>query len=102
MSRIAPCASCVPCAPGSLLAAAWLVLATGAAAGSALARGDAAWARRAEGEESGRPQPGPILEAVSAYEEALASKPEDLEAHWKLLRAFYFAGYFAAERKEAS
>ena len=61
-----------------------------------LARGDAAWARRAAGERDGLPQPGPIGEALRAYESALAQRPDDLEARWKLLRALHFAGDFAA------
>jgi len=32
-----------------------------------MARGDSAWARRAEGEREGRPLPGPILEAERSY-----------------------------------
>lgn len=60
-----------------------------------VARGDAAWARRAEGEREGRPLPGPIREALEAYEAALAASPDDLEARWKLLRALHFAGDFS-------
>jgi tetratricopeptide (TPR) repeat protein len=62
-----------------------------------MARGDSAWARRAEGEREGRPLPGPIREAVRSYESALTSRPESLEARWKLLRALHFAGDFASE-----
>jgi tetratricopeptide (TPR) repeat protein len=65
-----------------------------------IARGDAAWERRAEGAREGRPQPGPIREAESAYERALEVGPESLEAHWKLLRALHFAGDFAQPEKE--
>ena len=65
-----------------------------------IARGDAAWARRAEGEREGRPLPGPILEAVRSYESALSARPESLEARWKLLRALHFAGDFAAPDEE--
>jgi tetratricopeptide (TPR) repeat protein len=61
-----------------------------------LARGDSAWDRRAMGEREGRPLSGPILEAVSAYERALAANPRSLEARWKLLRALHFAGDFAS------
>jgi tetratricopeptide (TPR) repeat protein len=67
-----------------------------------IARGDAAWARRAEGEREGRPLPGPIREAVSSYEDALSARPESLEARWKLLRALHFAGHFAARGEEES
>jgi tetratricopeptide (TPR) repeat protein len=65
-----------------------------------LARGDSAWARRAEGERDERPLPGPILDAVRSYESALTARPESLEARWKLLRALYFAGYFAFQDEE--
>jgi tetratricopeptide (TPR) repeat protein len=67
-----------------------------------IARGDAAWARRAEGEREGRPLPGPILEAVRSYESALSTRPESVEARWKLLRALLFAGDFAAPGEEES
>jgi tetratricopeptide (TPR) repeat protein len=67
-----------------------------------IARGDSAWARRAEGEREGRPLPGPIREAVSSYEDALSARPESLEARWKLLRALHFAGDFAARGEEES
>jgi tetratricopeptide (TPR) repeat protein len=59
-----------------------------------LARGDAAWARRAEGERDGLPLSGPIRAAMEAYEAALTARPDDLEARWKLLRALHFAGDF--------
>lgn len=62
-----------------------------------VARGDSAWARRAEGEREGRPLPGPIREAVRSYESALTSRAESLEARWKLLRALHFAGDFASK-----
>jgi tetratricopeptide (TPR) repeat protein len=65
-----------------------------------VARGDSAWARRAEGEREGRPLPGPIREAVRSYESALTARPESLEARWKLLRALHFAGDFASEDHE--
>lgn len=65
-----------------------------------VARGDSAWASRAEGEREGRPQPGPIRNAVSFYESALAARPESLEVRWKLLRALHFAGDFAPSGKE--
>jgi tetratricopeptide (TPR) repeat protein len=62
-----------------------------------LDRGDSGWERRAEGEQEGRPLPGPIFESVSAYELALAARPDQLEARWKVLRSLHFAGEFAAE-----
>jgi len=71
-----------------------------AAVADDVARGDSAWARRAEGERDGRPLPGPILEAVRSYESALGARPESLEARWKLLRALHFAGDFASQDEE--
>jgi tetratricopeptide (TPR) repeat protein len=59
-------------------------------------RGDAAYARRADGALAGRADPRPIREAVRAYEAALAAEPDRLETRWKLLRALYFEGDFAA------
>jgi len=69
-----------------------------AAAGveEALARGDAAWTRRAEGSRGGRAAAAPIAAAVAAYEEAVKSAPTSLEAHWKLLRALWFQGEYVA------
>jgi tetratricopeptide (TPR) repeat protein len=67
-----------------------------------IARGDSAWARRAEGEREGRPLPDPIREAVRSYADALSGRPESLEARWKLLRALHFAGDFAARVEEES
>lgn len=66
-----------------------------------LAQGDAAWARRAQGQQGGRPQAGPADQAIAAYERALKSDPADLDAAWKLLRALHFKGdYFARTREE--
>ncbi len=65
-----------------------------------LAAGDAAWSRRAQGAQGGRPQPGPIAEAVAAYEKALRADPANLDAAWKLLRALHFQGDYAARTNE--
>jgi len=61
---------------------------------AAIARGDAHWSSRAEGEGDGRAVDGPIRGALQAYEDALGSRPAALEAYWKLLRALHFAGEF--------
>lgn len=66
-----------------------------------LARGDAAYARRGEGQRDGRAAPEPISEAVSAYEAALEAAPQDLEAAWKLLRALFFQAEYAAPDEAA-
>lgn len=68
---------------------------------AAMARGDEAWARRAEGQDRGRAVAGPIDEAIAAYEEALAASPENLEVMGRLLRAIYFKGDYTAGEVEA-
>jgi tetratricopeptide (TPR) repeat protein len=82
---------------GGVVLAALVGLGSLAAHADEVTRGDSAWAHRAEGERDGRPLPGPIREAVRSYESALTSRPESLEARWKLLRALHFAGDFAYE-----
>jgi tetratricopeptide (TPR) repeat protein len=62
-----------------------------------MARGDAAWQRRAEGARGGRAAAGIPAAAVAAYEEALRAAPHDLEVHWKLLRALWFLGEYVAD-----
>jgi len=63
---------------------------------SAEARGDAAWARRAEGfAAGGRVAPGPAAEAVAAYEEALAAQGPAPRLAGKLVDALWFRGHFA-------
>ena len=57
-----------------------------------MARGDAAYLRRAEGHTGAVAQAEPVGEAISAYEELLTQDPENLEARWKLLRSLYFQG----------
>ncbi len=83
-----------------LLLALLPVLGAAQPGGDALARGDAAWARRAEGHDGARAAAGPIAEAVAAYAEALEGRPDDLETRAKLLRALYFQGDYAAQEKE--
>jgi tetratricopeptide (TPR) repeat protein len=67
-----------------------------------IARGDSAWASRAEGERAGRAQPDRIRDAVDFYESALDQRPESLEARWKLLRALHFAGDFGPSGEAAA
>ncbi len=60
-----------------------------------IARGDAAWERRSEGyDPNGYARLEPVLESIAAYENALEADPDALEAHWRLLRAWFFAGEF--------
>jgi tetratricopeptide (TPR) repeat protein len=77
--------------PGALVAG--LLLLAAPATGD-LARGDAAWERRAEGARGDVAASEPVGAAIDAYEEALAAAPESLEARWKLVRALHFAGDF--------
>jgi tetratricopeptide (TPR) repeat protein len=65
-----------------------------------IAAGDAAWARRAEGHQGDRALPGPVNEAVAAYERAVKEQPDRLEGAWKLLRALHYKGDFATQSKE--
>lgn len=89
------------CAGGVLGVLVLLPAGSPASPGSeAVARGDAAYARRAEGQEDGRPVAGPIDEAIAAYEEALEREPSSLEAAWKLLRALYFKGDFTTRDRD--
>ncbi len=69
-------------------------------AAEAIARGDAAWSRRAEGHQGAQAVPGPIGEAIAAYEQALKQQPERLEIYWKLLRAQHFKGQFVVRTRE--
>lgn len=73
------------------------------AAGAAdpLSRGDAAWARRAEGHRGAQAAAGPIEEAIAAYEAALRQRPADLTVRWKLLRALHFKGAHVATGQDA-
>ena len=71
-----------------------LVVTPPAQALSDLETGDTAWAQRAEGQTDGKPVAGPTDEAVDAYERASHTDPPSLEAHWKLLRALWFASEF--------
>lgn len=59
------------------------------------ARGDRLWARRAEGFSSTRRvDPALANEVVTAYEDALRARPDDLKIRFKLAEALYFAGHF--------
>jgi tetratricopeptide (TPR) repeat protein len=82
-------------APGILLMAS-----AAQARQDAVALGDAAWSRRAEGHQGAHAQPGPIGEAIAAYERAVKEQPDRLEAYWKLLRALHFKGDFVARTRE--
>jgi tetratricopeptide (TPR) repeat protein len=90
----------IPGRASRVILAAMLGMASLAAHSDDVDRGDSAWASRAAGERNGRPQPGPIRDAVSFYESALAARPGSLEVRWKLLRALHFAGDFVAQEEQ--
>ena len=68
-----------------------------ALAGDDLAMGDRAWAQRAKGHQGSRAALEPIQNAINAYVRVLDAEPDNIEARWKLLRAFYFKGEFVLE-----
>lgn len=90
----------LPLLIGLALYAALPASAPAAEPAEAIARGDAAWDHRAEGSQGGRAARAPIAAAVAAYEEALKSSPTNPEASWKLLRALWFEGDYAANGDE--
>ena len=47
-----------------------------------------------------RAKAGEIDAAIAAYQRATAANPNDLEAHWKLLRAYRFKGAYRATNNE--
>jgi tetratricopeptide (TPR) repeat protein len=65
-----------------------------------VAEGDRHYAGRTEGARGARAQAEPIDAAIAAYKRAVASNPEDLEAHWKLLRAYRYKGAYVAASPE--
>ena len=65
-----------------------------------ISMGDQAWTRRAEGHQGSRAALDRIQKAINAYQRALITEPGNLEARWKLLRAFHFKGEFVLENNE--
>lgn len=61
-----------------------------------IAEGDQHWAVRAEGHVGGKAKPAHVDAALAAYQRAVAANPNDLEARWKLLRAYRFKGAYVA------
>ena len=72
-----------------------LLFAASAALGQ-VSEGDQHYAVRAEGHVGGRAKPAQIDAAIAAYQRAIVSNPKDLEARWKLLRAYRFKGAYVA------
>ncbi len=65
-----------------------------------VADGDRHYAARAEGATGARAKADPIDAAIVAYQRALAANPNDIEAHWKLLRAYRYKGAYVAVNAE--
>src|SRR5215213_7584031 len=58
--------------------------------------GDRAWANRAAGAAAGHARAEPINTAIAAYQLAVTQHPNNIEARWKLLRAYRFKGAYVA------
>ncbi|HVS13072.1 MAG TPA: hypothetical protein VMV46_04045 [Thermoanaerobaculia bacterium] len=71
--------------------------ATAANVDELVARGDRAWARRAEGAAASRARSQPIGEAVDAFRLALDRAPERLDVRIRLLRSLFFLARYATE-----
>jgi len=65
-----------------------------------VAEGDRHYAARAEGASGARAKAEPIDAAIAAYQRAIAATPNDVEAHWKLLRAYRYKGAYVAATAE--
>jgi tetratricopeptide (TPR) repeat protein len=65
-----------------------------------VADGDRHFAGRAEGAQGARAKAGPVDAAIAAYQRAVAGDANDLEAHWKLLRAYRYKGAYVAANNE--
>ena len=61
-----------------------------------LAEADAAWATRGRGSRGGRARPGAAEEVLRPLRAELVREPRSVEARWRLMRALYFAGEYAA------
>ncbi|HYM60265.1 MAG TPA: hypothetical protein VEZ11_05170 [Thermoanaerobaculia bacterium] len=65
-----------------------------------VAEGDHQYELRAEGHQSGRAKAARIDAAIAAYQKAVSASPNDIEARWKLLRAFRFKGAYVLTTSE--
>jgi tetratricopeptide (TPR) repeat protein len=61
-----------------------------------ISEGDRAWANRAAGSQNGRAMAEPVNSAIAAYQRAVTAEPNNLEARFKLLRAYRFKGAYVA------
>lgn len=65
-----------------------------------VAEGDKHFAARAEGAQGSRASAGQIDQAIAAYQRAVAANANDLEAQYKLLRAYRFKGAYVARTSD--
>jgi len=65
-----------------------------------VADGDQHLSARAEGQQNGHAKPAQVDAAIAAYQKAVAANANDLEAHWKLLRAIRFKGAYVATKND--
>ena len=77
-----------------------LFLLLAAPAFAQVADGDRAWDARAEGASGARAKAEKIDAAIAAYQRAIAANANDIEAHWKLLRAYRYKGAYVAANAE--
>src|SRR5438477_12861806 len=61
-----------------------------------VADGDQHWAARAEGHQGGHAKADHANAAIAAYQRAVQANPNDLDARYKLLRAYRFKGAYVA------
>ncbi len=67
-----------------------------------IAEADAAWSDRASGSSGGRARAGGVRRVISLLRAELAEEPRSVAARWRLMRALYFEGeYAAAGEREA-
>jgi tetratricopeptide (TPR) repeat protein len=79
---------------GSLLRTAALAIVIAVPLLAQIPEGDRHFAMRAEGAQGARAKAAPVDAAIAAYQRAVNADPNDLEAHWKLLRAYRFKGAY--------
>ncbi|MGN6186526.1 MAG: hypothetical protein ACTHQM_23060 [Thermoanaerobaculia bacterium] len=65
-----------------------------------VAEGDKHFASRAEGAQGSRASAAQIDQAIAAYQRAVAANANDLEAQYKLLRAYRFKGAYVARTSD--
>jgi tetratricopeptide (TPR) repeat protein len=77
-----------------------LLLLIAAPLAAQVADGDRHYAQRAEGAQGARAKAEHVDAAIAAFQRAIGQNPNDIEAHWKLLRAYRFKGAYVASTNE--